>query len=130
MTQDTTADATPDTPQTGQAVETSPLAKMVEELTDKIGNYNLKVSIIMRLVDDDQFKLLSKQGRNALMNGMLDDVADLEELTKTFHRALKKVKRERVPEEIIDEMLGVPTEIRNKGGKDDFDSQPYGQSLD
>lgn len=106
----------------------SQLDSILVEIAEKHRSYTEKLSLIGELNSEDKFKLLSKPTRNALIHGLLDDMTALEETTKILFRALKKVKRARAPDSVIDELLGVPEHLRGSGG--DFDDQPFGKPLE
>lgn len=60
----------------------------------------------LRLMQENGFfKFASKDCRNELLDGMLSRVDTLDETTKVAFRALKRVKRERVPNQIVDSLL-------------------------
>jgi hypothetical protein len=53
----------------------------------------------------NQYKFLSKHTRNALLATLLDVSDDIEARARVAYRMLKKIKRERAPETVLDNFL-------------------------
>jgi hypothetical protein len=78
---------------------------IIQDLVDNVTDLVFVVDQIKRLHDDGLFKYLSKASRNSLMQGLLDKAGAVDEITKVAFRSLKKIKRERVPEEVVDLLI-------------------------
>lgn len=77
----------------------------LQELVDQVNDLNGIVDQIVRLRSDGFFRYLSKQSRNTLLHGLLEKSADVHDAAKAAFRTVKKIKRERLPEEIADLLL-------------------------
>jgi len=78
----------------------------VEELIAQTEELINVINQIHRARSENFFKFLSKQTRNALLQGLLEKSGAVEDAAKATVRALKKgSKRERLPEEIADMLL-------------------------
>lgn len=106
-TQDVTTTEDDVHPQTPQAMEAAnaaadvvlgDLASLAEDVLDH-------VTQIQRLQENGFFQYTSKKARNELLNGLLEKVDSLDETAKVAFRTLKKVKRQHVPEDIVDALL-------------------------
>jgi len=84
---------------------------VLSDLRTQVNNLAEKIDVLCGLTSADEFKLVSKSTRNNLLYGMIDDMRSSEELVKIAFRSLKRVKRIRVNEQCIDELLGVPVHI-------------------
>jgi hypothetical protein len=85
--------------------EINPLDQTLFKLT---ANTDALVSIIGQLTDlqrSGNFKYASKIARNALLHGLLDQVDEVSGAAKEAVQQLKKVKRERVPDQVVDVLL-------------------------
>lgn len=103
-----------DTAETDAApVVNSQLPVMIDNLREQAQMILNRVELIQRLNTFDSYKVLSKSTRNNLLHGLQDEIDTLEEIAKVAIRALKKVKRERISEEKVDELLEIPDYIRN-----------------
>jgi len=89
---------------TGDAAQVA-VAKALEDLKSNLKKYSDIVSEIDALNSANNFRYLSKSRRNELMAGLIERSADLSDASKGAFRVLKKVKRERAPEKLIDTVL-------------------------
>ena len=74
------------------------LEMMSNDLSDHIQGLRL-------MQENGFFKYASKDCRNELLDGMIKKVDTIDETAKVAFRALKKVKRERVPDNLVDTLL-------------------------
>ena len=89
-----------------QAEAASAAADVVlADLSDLAEDLLNLVTQIQRLQENGFFQYASKKTRNELLNGLLDKAGSVDETAKVAFRALKKVKRQHVPEEIVDALL-------------------------
>lgn len=86
---------------------------VMHDFEAKVSQLQSRVDLVKGLVDRDEFRLLSKTSRNALIYDLIYESRDAEELAKVAFRTLKKIKRERISEDRVDELLGVPESVRN-----------------
>jgi hypothetical protein len=63
------------------------------------------LSTLLPLYDDNMFRYLSKQSRNELLNDLMEVSGAVEDATKASVRVFKKIKRERVPDVVVDFLL-------------------------
>lgn len=91
----------------------SQLPVMITGLKEKVELIQDRVQLIQRLHESDDFKVLSKVTRNNLLHGLQEEIDDLEEIAKVAIRSLKKIKRVRISEEKVDQLLEIPEYIRN-----------------
>jgi hypothetical protein len=64
------------------------------------------VQTLKLLQENGFFKYVSKATRNeTLMEELLSKSREIEEMSKIAFRSLKKVKRERVPDSVVDQLL-------------------------
>lgn len=84
---------------------TKPADVLLHELNDLAVDFNELVAKVQRMHDDGFFKYASKPMRNDLMLSLLDKAAQLEMKSRYTYKSLKKVKRVRVPEEVVDSLL-------------------------
>ena len=96
------ADEADDTATKGPIADVDVVLNDLEQMAD---DFFAHVQRIRMLQENGFFKFASKNSRNAMMSAMVDQSRDLEELSKVAFRSLKKVKRERVPEEVVDNLL-------------------------
>ena len=64
------------------------------------------VTHIKNLKENGHFKYLSKATRNRLMEEMINKAGIVEDMTKVAFKLLKKVKREKPSEDVIDALIG------------------------
>lgn len=96
------ADEADDTATKGPIADVDVVLNDLEQMAD---DFFAHVQRIRMLQENGFFKFASKNSRNEMMSAMVDQSRDLEELSKVAFRSLKKVKRERVPEEVVDSLL-------------------------
>ena len=96
------ADEADDTATKGPIADVDVVLNDLEQMAD---DFFAHVQRIRMLQENGFFKFASKNTRNEMMSAMVDQSRDLEELSKVAFRSLKKVKRERVPEEVVDNLL-------------------------
>ena len=96
------ADEADDTATKGPIADVDVVLNDLEQMAD---DFFAHVQRIRMLQENGFFKFASKNSRNEMMSAMVDQSRDLEELSKVAFRSLKKVKRERVPEEVVDNLL-------------------------
>ena len=85
--------------------EISPEEKALNELHAKIVDLQMIVETIMKMRKEKLFRFLSKKTRNELMISMVEVAADVKDGAQAARDALKKNKRIRVPEELVDALL-------------------------
>jgi hypothetical protein len=78
---------------------------VLQDLIIQIEDLVFIVERIARLRDDNLFRFLSKQSRNELLQGLVEKSGSVDDAAKAAHRSLKKIKRERLPENIADLLL-------------------------
>ena len=83
----------------------SPEERELDKLTALLEQTLENVKTISVLRKHDMFRFLSKKARNDLMLEMRENGASIEELAKRAFTALKKNKRVRVPDEVVDALL-------------------------
>lgn len=77
----------------------------LDELIKQIDHINIIAAELYKLRNDNMFRFLSKNARNELLNGLMEKSGSVEDAAKAAHRVLKKIKRERLPEEVADLLL-------------------------
>lgn len=77
----------------------------LDELIKQLGQLDRITSSLYKLRNDNMFRFLSKDARNSLLDGLMEKSGAVEDAAKATHRALKKIKRERLPEEVADMLL-------------------------
>lgn len=82
-----------------------PVDLALADLREKVSDLHNSVSFLEGMRDDGFFKYLSKQRRNDLLNRLMDDAEVIRELIRAAHGGLKKIKRERIPEEVLDQLI-------------------------
>ena len=78
---------------------------MLSELEDMADEFAQVVSHVNNLHENGFFKYLSKPYRNELLQGLLSGSDALEEASRATFRGLKRVKRVRVPDDLVDRLL-------------------------
>lgn len=73
---------------------------------------------LVSLQSEDLFKSLSKKTRNELLEALLEKSREIEEASRATHRALKHVKRERLPEDLADDLILYAVLNKNDIGND------------
>ena len=81
------------------------LHESLDELADIIEKSYFRIASIRGLVKSDVFKYISKGARNTMLTELMDSSADIMDGTKNIHKLLRKIKRERPPEAIVDKSL-------------------------
>lgn len=77
----------------------------LDELIIQISHLQDIADTLYKLRNDNMFRFLSKNARNALLDGLMEKSGSVEDAAKATHRAIKKVKRERLPDEVADLLL-------------------------
>ena len=80
-------------------------ANVLEDLIQLADEFADHVDKIRLLQLAGNFRYASKEFRNEMLNGLMSKIDILDETTKVTFRALKKVKRERVPDSFVDSLL-------------------------
>lgn len=75
------------------------------ELNAQLDDLNAIVVQINKLRGDNLFRFLSKASRNDLLGSLMEKSGTVEDSSRAVFRSLKKVKRERMPEEVADFLL-------------------------
>jgi hypothetical protein len=78
---------------------------ILNDLEMMANDFSDHVQKIRLMQENGFFKFASKATRNTLMTGLLKRVDIIDETTKVAFRSLKKVKRVRVPEVLIDNLM-------------------------
>jgi hypothetical protein len=78
---------------------------VLNDLEMMANNFSDHVQGIRLMQENGFFKFASKDCRNELLDGMRKQVDALDETTQVAFRALKKVKRQRVPDTLVDSFL-------------------------
>ena len=81
------------------------------ELNAQLDDLTSIVVQINKLRADNLFRFLSKQARNQLLTGLMEKSGAVEDSARAAYRALKKTKRERLPEEVADLLLAGRREL-------------------
>ena len=74
------------------------------------------VQTLRTMQENGFFRYASKECRNKLLDELLSKVDAIDETTKVAFRTLKKVKRERVPDSLVDMFLVAPAATKNRFG--------------
>jgi len=77
----------------------------LQELVAQMEDLQSVVDTIVRLRSDNLFRYLSKPARNILLSGLIEKSGTVEDAAKATYRAIKKTKRENLPDEIADLLL-------------------------
>lgn len=93
-----------DTPEVAGS-NTADVDVVLNDLEMMANDFSDHVQGLRLMQENGFFKYASKECRNELLDGMLSKVDNLDETTKVAFRALKKVKRERVPDRLVDTLL-------------------------
>lgn len=75
------------------------------ELCTQLDDLNMIVGRIRNLRGNNLFRFLSKTTRNQLLDGLMEKSGSVEDAARAVFRSIKKVKRERLPEEVADLLL-------------------------
>ena len=78
---------------------------ILNDLEIMANDFSDHIQKIRLMQENGFFKFASKITRNELLSGLIQRVTDLDETTKVAARSLKKVKRVRVPDEVVDMLL-------------------------
>lgn len=108
MSTDLTQDLPTDDTDVAHEADKGPTADVdvvLNDLEQMANDFSDHIQKIRLMQENGFFKFASKPTRNALLTGLLDQVSAMEETTKVAFRSLKKVKRERVPDEVVDTLL-------------------------
>ena len=77
----------------------------LNELVNQLYKLSEIVNGLNKLKKDNMFRYLSKNARNKLLLDMMETSGAVEDAAKATYRSIKKVKRERMPEEVSDLLL-------------------------
>ena len=78
----------------------------LKELVKQVEKLNFIVNQLNKTHNhDNMFRFLSKNARNELLAGIMETSGAVEDAAKATYRSMKRVKRERLPEEVADLML-------------------------
>jgi hypothetical protein len=77
----------------------------LNELLEQFDKLTGIIDELYKLKRDNMFRYLSKNARNTLLTGLMESSGAVEDAAKATYRAIKKVKRERLPEEVADLLL-------------------------
>lgn len=80
---------------------------ILNDLEIMANDFSHHVQKIRLMQENGFFKFASKITRNELLGGLIQRITDLDETAKVAARSLKKVKRVRVPDEVVDMLLTV-----------------------
>ena len=75
------------------------------ELNAQLDDLNSIVAQINKLRSDNLFRFLSKVSRNELLTALMEKSGSVEDAARAAFRSLKKIKRQRLPDEIADLLL-------------------------
>jgi hypothetical protein len=87
------------------AADVSELQKAADDLIDLLYQQTQSVTTIKSLIRNDTFKNLSKPGRVELLQEILTQASEIEDSSKGLFRLAKRVKRERITDEVTDKIL-------------------------
>jgi hypothetical protein len=87
-------------------IQPTPDLDALTELMNQALELNVIIETLRVLKRDNMFRYLSKQSRNELLNDLMETSGAVEDASKATVRAFKKIKRERVPDMVIDFLLG------------------------
>lgn len=79
--------------------------RVLADLLEFSLKFSKHVQQLNNLHREGNFKYTSKETRVAMLDTMVAKIDELDETTKVAFRTLKRVKRERVPDKLVDEML-------------------------
>lgn len=96
-------DLTTDSPEDNKS--TVDVDVVLNDLEIMANNFSDHVQGLRLMQENGFFRFASKECRNTLLKSLLDRVDELDETTKVAFRALKRVKRERVPDSLVDSLL-------------------------
>lgn len=87
------------------AVASSDVDVVLNDLEILVDDFAELLRVIRTMQENGFFRYATKATRNTLLDQMLKGVNDIDETTKVARGALRKIKRERVPEELVDLFL-------------------------
>lgn len=87
---------------TGPVADVDVVLNDLEQMANDFSDHIQKIRLMQ---ENGFFKYASKPTRNAMLTGILERADALEETAKVAFRSLKKVKRVRVPDEVVDTLL-------------------------
>ena len=98
---------------TDQVQENPPIQDDIAlaELIAQLDDLNTIVEQISKLRSDNLFRFLSKAARNQLLDGLMEKSGAVEDAARAAFRSIKKIKRERLPEEVADLLLAGRREL-------------------
>lgn len=78
---------------------------VLNDLEMLANDFSDQVQQLRLMQENGFFRYASKECRNKMLKEMLDNAAQLDETARIAQRALKRVKRERVPDSLVDGLL-------------------------
>ena len=87
---------------TGPVADVDVVLNDLEQMANDFSDHIQKIRLMQ---ENGFFKYASKPTRNEMLTGILERAGALEETAKVAFRTLKKVKRVRVPDEVVDNLL-------------------------
>jgi len=84
---------------------TADIDVVLNDLEMMANNFSDHIQRIRLMQENGFFKYASKECRNEMLDSLLKQVDVLDETTKVAFRSLKKIKRERVPDNLVDSLL-------------------------
>lgn len=87
------------------SVSGEPLDLALADLRESADQFLTQVIMLQRLRDDGFFKHVSKPRRNELLQGLLETADTNRETARAVYSSMKKIKRERISEELVDKLL-------------------------
>jgi hypothetical protein len=88
-----------------ESTEIDPSIAPLEELKQAVDQLQKVLEILLPLAKTGNFKLISKKNRNSLLAQLLELPSDIKARSRMTYRILKKIKRERPSEGMLDEFL-------------------------
>lgn len=85
----------------------TPADRVLGDLLKKQVQVTTVILELQRLQAQDNFRYASKQARNYLLQSLLVHTDDLKDIARNAHRILKKVKRVKPTEELVDGLLKI-----------------------
>lgn len=95
-----------------QAGDKEPLDLALADLFESADLFVRQVLTLQRLRDDGFFKHISKGRRNELLHGIVEAADKNRDLARAVQQSMKKIKRERIAEEVLDKILEAASDDR------------------
>lgn len=108
--------------------ENNQALKNLVMLITEIQKLNRTSAALIELLGNNNFKYLSKNARFEIMNQYIDSCSIINDLTKVSLKRLKKIKRTKVPEKLLDRMIYPHLNLlktQNNVGKNEEDLNEY-----